>query len=70
VATASAPVVQAHLAMLEQATGTSPTGVNGGTGGQAATAAGGIRTGWVLLGLGIVAAAGSLTLLRRRATVS
>jgi putative membrane protein len=71
VATASAPVVKAHLAMLEQATGTSPTGVNGGTGGQAATAPGGIRTGWVLLGLGLLAAAGSLTLLRgRRATVS
>jgi putative membrane protein len=71
VATASAPVVKAHLAMLEQATGTSPTGVNAGTGGQAASTSGGIRTGWVLLGLGLVAAAGSLTLMRpRRATSS
>jgi putative membrane protein len=70
-ATASAPVVKSHLAMLEQATGTSPTGVNAGTGGQAATAPGGIRTGWVLLGLGLVAAAGSLSLLRpRRASSS
>jgi putative membrane protein len=70
-AKAAAPVIQSHLTMLEQATGTSPTGVNGGTGGQAATAPGGIRTGWVLLGLGLLAAAGSLTLLRgRRATVS
>jgi putative membrane protein len=70
-AKAAAPVVQSHLTMLEQATGTAPTGVNGGTGGQAATAGGGIRTGWVLLGLGLLAAAASLTLLRgRRATVS
>jgi putative membrane protein len=64
----AAPVVQMHLTMLEQATGT-PTGVNAGTGGQAATAPGGIRTSWVLIGLGLVAAAGSLTLIRpRRAT--
>lgn len=64
----AAPVVQMHLTMLEQATGT-PTGVNAGTGGQAATAPGGIRTSWVLIGLGLVAAAGSLTLMRpRRAT--
>jgi putative membrane protein len=70
-AKAAAPVVQSHLTMLEQATGTAPTGVNGGTGGQAASAAGGIRTGWVLLGLGLLAAAGLVTLLRgRRATVS
>jgi len=69
-AKAAAPVIQSHLTMLEQATGTAPTGVNGGTGGQAATAPGGIRTGWVLLGLGLLAAAGSLSLFRRRATVS
>lgn len=61
----AAPVVQMHLTMLEQATGT-PTGVNAGTGGQAATAPGGIRTSWVLIGLGLVAAAGSLTLMRPR----
>jgi putative membrane protein len=64
----AAPVVQMHLTMLEQATGT-PTGVNAGTGGQAATAPGGIRTSWVLIGLGLIAAAGSITLIRpRRAT--
>jgi putative membrane protein len=68
-AKAAAPVIQSHLSMLEQATGTSPTGVNGGTGGQAASS-GGIRTGWVLLGLGLLAAAGSLTLLRPRRTTS
>jgi putative membrane protein len=61
----AAPVVQMHLTMLEQATG-SPTGVNAGTGGQAATAPGGVRTSWVLIGLGLVAAAGSLTLIRPR----
>lgn len=64
----AAPVVQMHLTMLEQATG-APTGANAGTGGQAATEPGGIRTSWVLIGLGLVAAAGSLTLIRpRRAT--
>ncbi|HEY6744279.1 MAG TPA: DUF4142 domain-containing protein [Mycobacteriales bacterium] len=71
VASASAPVVKSHLAMLEQATGTSPTGANAGTGGQAASTSGGIRTGWVLLGLGLLAAAGSVLLIRpRRATAS
>lgn len=63
----AAPVVQMHLTMLEQATGT-PTGVNAGTGGQAATAPGGVRTSWVLIGLGLIAAAGSLTLIRPRRT--
>lgn len=66
---AAAPVVQMHLTMLEQATGT-PTGVNAGTGGQAATAPGGIQTSWVLIGLGLVAAAGSLTLMRSRRTTT
>ena len=71
VASTSAPVIKEHLAMLQQATGTSPSGVNAGTGGQAANSGGGIRTGSLLLGLGLVAAAGSLTLLRpRRATAS
>ena len=71
-ASSSAPVVKEHIAMLQQATGAAPSGVNAGTGGQAAdSSTGGIRTGWVLLGLGLVAAAGSLTLLRpRRATAS
>lgn len=62
----AAPVVQMHLTMVEQATGTAPSGVNAGTGGQAADSTGGIRTGWVLLGLGLVAAAGSLSLVRPR----
>lgn len=66
VASASAPVVKMHLSMLAQATGTDPSGVDAGTGGQAADGSGGIRTGWVLLGLGLVAAAGSLTLVRPR----
>jgi putative membrane protein len=71
VATTAAPVVKSHLAMLEQATGTSPTGANAGTGGQAADTTGGIRTSWVLLGLGLIAAAGSIVLIRpRRATAS
>jgi putative membrane protein len=61
----AAPVIQMHLTMLEQATGTAPTGADAGTGGQAATDSG-IRTGWVLLGLGLLAAAGSLTLVRPR----
>ena len=65
VASASAPVVKMHLAMLEEATGTAPSGANAGTGGQAADGSGGINTGWVLLGLGLVAAAGSLSLVRR-----
>ena len=64
-ATASAPVVKMHLSMLEQATGT-PSSVDAGTGGQAADGSGGINTGWVLLGLGLVAAAGSLSLVRPR----
>jgi putative membrane protein len=70
VATASAPVVKSHLAMLEQATGTSPTGANAGTGGQAASTSGGIRTSWVLIGLGLLAAAGSIVLIRPRQATS
>jgi putative membrane protein len=65
VAKTAAPVVELHLTMLEQATGT-PTGVDAGTGGQAADAPGGIRTSWVLIGLGLIAAAGSITLVRPR----
>jgi putative membrane protein len=61
----AAPVVQMHLSMLEQATGTAPSGVDAGTGGQAAGAPA-TRTGWVLFGVGLVAAAGSLTLVRQR----
>ena len=69
-AKSAAPVIQSHLSMLEQATGATPTGVNGGTGGQAASS-GGVRTGWLLVGLGLLAAAGSALLLRgRRATAS
>ena len=65
VATTSAPVVKMHLSMLEQATGM-PSSVDAGTGGQAADGSGGMNTSWVLLGLGLVAAAGSLSLLRPR----
>lgn len=63
----AAPVVQTHLTMLEQATGAAPTGVDAGTGGQAATGAG-IRTGWTLLGLGLLVAAAALSLVRPRRT--
>jgi putative membrane protein len=63
-AKSSAPVVQMHLTMLEQATGTAPSGANAGTGGQAATG-GGLLTGWFLVGLALVAVAGALALLRR-----
>lgn len=66
----AAPVVQSHLTMLEQATGTSPTGANAGTGGQAASTSGGIRTSWVLIGLGLLAAAGSIVLIRPRQATS
>lgn len=62
----AAPVVQMHLSMLEQATGTTPTGVDAGTGGQAATTGGGMLLGWVLVGLGLLAAAGMLALVRPR----
>ncbi len=68
-ASASAPVIKMHLSMLEQATGT-PSSVDAGTGGQAASSDGGIRTGWVLLGLGLVAGAGALTLVRPRRTTA
>jgi len=61
----AAPVIQMHLSMLEQATGT-PSGADAGTGGQAATAAGGMRTGWVLVGTGLLAMAGMLAVLRPR----
>ena len=70
VASTSAPVVKSHLAMLEQATGTTPTGANAGTGGQAASTSGGIRTSWVLIGLGLLAAAGSIVLIRPRQATS
>ncbi len=36
-AKAAAPVIQMHLSMLEEATGTAPSGADAGTGGQAAT---------------------------------
>lgn len=65
-ASAAAPVVKMHLAMLEQATGQSPSGANAGTGGQAATEPGGMRLGWMFLGFGLVAGAGALTLVRPR----
>jgi putative membrane protein len=64
-AKAAAPVVQMHLSMLEQATGTAPSGVNAGTGGQAAST-GGVQTSWVLVGLGLMAGAGALALVRPR----
>jgi putative membrane protein len=62
----AAPVIQTHLSMLEEATGTAPSGADAGTGGQAATAPVGMRTGWVLVGIGILAAAGTLAVLRPR----
>jgi putative membrane protein len=66
----AAPVIQMHLTMLEEATGIAPSGADAGTGGQAATAPGGMRTGWVLVGIGILAAAGMLSVLRpRRPTI-
>ena len=65
-AQAAAPVIQMHLSMLEQATGTSPSGVNAGTGGQAATLPGGVQLGWVLVGLGLMAGAGGLVVVRPR----
>jgi putative membrane protein len=61
-ASTAAPVVQGHLSMLEQSD-TAPTGVNAGTGGQAATAPS-TRTGWALLGLAGVAVVAALALLR------
>lgn len=69
-ATAAAPVVKMHLSMLEQATGTAPSGANAGTGGQAATLPGGMPAGWLLLGVGLFAAAGAVALVKpRRSTV-
>jgi putative membrane protein len=59
-ATTAAPVVRGHLSMLESSS-TAPTGVNGGTGGQAATSSP-ARTGWLLLGLAGAAAAAALAL--------
>lgn len=61
----AAPVIQMHLTMLEQATGV-PSGADAGTGGQAASAAGGMRTGFVLVGIGLLAIAGMLAVLRPR----
>jgi putative membrane protein len=69
-ASTAAPVVQSHLSMLEQATGTSPSGANAGTGGQAASQPGGMRLGWMLVGVALIAGAGALALVRpRRATL-
>jgi putative membrane protein len=65
-ARAAAPVVQMHLDMLEEATGTA-SGVAAGNGGQAAGAGGGrIALGAVLLALGGAFAAGAVLLPRRR----
>jgi putative membrane protein len=61
----AAPVIQMHLSMLEEATGT-PSGADAGTGGQAATAPGGMQTGWVLVGIGLLAMAGMFAVLRPR----
>jgi putative membrane protein len=67
-AKAAAPVVQMHLDMLEQATGT-PGGVAAGTGGQAATLpADRARLGAGLLGLAVLLAAGAAVLMRQRRT--
>ena len=61
----AAPVIEMHLSMLEQATGTTPSGVDAGTGGQAAIPAA-MRLGWVLIGLGLVAVAAMVAVLRPR----
>ena len=62
----AAPVIQMHLDMLEEATG-SVSGVAAGTGGQAATRpAARTALGATLLALGGLLAAGSLVLSRRR----
>ena len=67
-ARAAAPVIQMHLDMLEEATG-SVSGVAAGTGGQAATRpAGRTALGATLLALGGLLAAGSVVLSRRRRT--
>jgi putative membrane protein len=67
-AKAAAPVVQMHLDMLEQATGT-PGGVAAGTGGQVATLpADRARLGAGLLGLAVLLAAGAAVLMRQRRT--
>jgi putative membrane protein len=62
-ARAAAPVIEMHLAMLEQATDTSPSGADAGTGGQAATLPGGVQVGWALIGLGLAAAAAGIAVL-------
>jgi putative membrane protein len=68
-ARAAAPVIQMHLAMLQEATGT-PSGLATGNGGQAATRSGGrAGLGTGLLGLGgVLVAAAALVLRRRRRT--
>jgi len=67
-ATAAAPVIQMHLDMLEQATG-SVGGVAAGSGGQAATRpAARTALGTTLLALGGLLAAGAVVLTRRRRT--
>jgi putative membrane protein len=67
-AQAAAPVIQMHLDMLEEATG-SVSGVAAGTGGQAATRpAARTALGGTLLALGGLFVAGSLVLARRRRT--
>jgi hypothetical protein len=59
-------VIEMHLAMREQATDTSPSGADAGTGGQAATLPGGVQVGWALIGLGLAAAAAGIAVLRSR----
>jgi putative membrane protein len=67
-AQAAAPVIQMHLDMLEEATG-SASGVAAGNGGQAATRpAGRTALGTTLLGLGGAFVAGAVALGRRRRT--
>jgi putative membrane protein len=61
----SAPVIQMHLTMLEKATGQAPSSVDAGTGGQAASSSS-LRTGWVLVGLGLLAMAGLVAVIRPR----
>jgi putative membrane protein len=64
VAAAAAPVVKNHLSMLAQTAGV-PSGVDAGTGGQAATGPS-TKVGWTLLGVACIAAGAALSLLRSR----
>lgn len=67
-ARATAPVVQHHLSELLAAQGGSPTTINAGSGGQAASST--VPEGAALTGLGLVLVVGAGTFARRRARQS